>query len=113
MCECVTFKWFFFFPAQPVLLKQKHVFSWRGSLEAALLEWRAGAVEVMAAQVQANPVFWQELEFSVFGVGGAPGGGGREVVVDCGQFPSPAYIAQFFSVPALGGDACSQKEEQS
>lgn len=56
-----------------MLLKQKHVFSWRGSLEAALLEWRAGAVEVMAVQVQASPGFWQGLEFSLF-----RGGGGRE-----------------------------------
>lgn len=88
-----------------MLLKQKHVFSWRGSLEAALLEWRAGAEEVMAVQVQASPFFWQELEFSLFW------GGGREVVVDCGQFPSPAYVAQFFFVPAVGGDACSRKKE--
>lgn len=66
-------------------------------------------MEVMAAQVQASPGFWQELEFSLFW-GGA---GGREVVVDCGQFPSPACVSQFCSVPAVGGDACSQKEEQS
>lgn len=91
-----------------MLLKQKHVFSWRGSLEAALLEWRAGAAEVMAAQVQASPGFWQELELSL-----SRGRGGREVMEDCGQFPSPACIAQFSSVPAAGGDACSQKEELS
>lgn len=39
--------------------------------------------------------------------------GGREVMVDCGQFAFPACTAQFSSVPAAGGDACSQKEEHS
>lgn len=116
VCECVTFKCLFF-PAQPVLLKQKHVFSWRGSLEAALLEWRAGAVEVMAAQVQASPGFWQELEFSLFRRGrGRRGRGGGEVVVDYGQFPSPAYIAQCFSVPALcepARELCSPRSSRA
>lgn len=53
-------------PLQPVLLKQKHVFSWRGSPEAALPEWRAGAAEVTAGQVQASFGFWQELESCLF-----------------------------------------------
>lgn len=48
----------------PVLVKQEHVFSWRGSLEAALPEQRAGAVEVTAARVRASPGFWQELNSS-------------------------------------------------
>lgn len=59
-----------------MLLKQKHVFSWRGSLEAALLEWRAGAVEVMAAQVQASPVFLAGAGVLPFSGRGKGGGGG-------------------------------------
>lgn len=102
-CVCVTFKCLFP-PPQPVLVKQKHVFSWRGSPEAALPEWRAGDAEVTAARVQASPVFWQELESSLFGVGGG---------VDCGQLASPACVACFSSVSSADGNACSQKEEQA
>lgn len=96
----------FFCPPQPVLLKQKHVFSWRGSPEAALPEWRAGAAEVTAAQVQASLGFWQEPESSLFRGGGWMG-------VDCGQFTSPACTARFSSLPSADGDARSQKEEQA
>lgn len=65
---CVMFKccFFFLFHPQPVLVKLKHVFSWHGSPEAALSKQRAGAAEVMAAQVQASSGFRQELESSLF-----------------------------------------------